>query len=98
MFENVHRNYKCSRSQLIHSKFNSLISDFFKAIGSKIGLLIQSVSTVVCAIIIAFCSNWKLGIFTIVILPFILGAAYAESRITQNDDSEEEMMESGRVK
>jgi hypothetical protein len=55
---------------------------FVQATGIRIGMLLQTVATIVCSLVTAFIFNWKCAFFVLGILPFKIIGFVMQVRIT----------------
>ncbi|XP_055919170.1 multidrug resistance protein homolog 49-like [Eupeodes corollae] len=73
------------------SRLSGDCSNVQGATGSRLGIVIQSVSTLIIAIGVSLMLSWNLTLVTLVMLPFGLGSIMLESNYTE-DSSEEERL------
>ncbi|XP_046390850.1 ATP-dependent translocase ABCB1-like [Ischnura elegans] len=55
------------------------------ATGSRIGTILQSVATVILAVVLALYYEWRLGLVTLVFCPFIIVAIFLQRRVMMGE-------------
>ena len=69
----------------------------WQATGTRLGMAIQSLSSIATGIIIAFIYSWALALFILALAPAFLLAGYLEMRMYAGFASSEELEGAGQV-
>lgn len=78
------------------ARLSSDCEDVQGATGSRVGFILQAVSTIVTGVGIAIYISWKLTLISIACVPIILGTVFMETRMTATNVLNEKMaMEDG---
>jgi len=73
------------------------MDDIWQATGVRLGMVVQSLSSVVTGIVIAFIYSWELALFILGLSPAFLLAGFLETKMYAGFASSEELEGAGQV-
>ncbi|KAG0499942.1 hypothetical protein HPP92_000014 [Vanilla planifolia] len=79
-------------SGAIGAKLSSDASSVKSLVGDTLALIVQNISTIIAAVIIALVANWKLALIILVIIPLVGLQGYAQMKFLHGFSADAKMM------